>query len=332
MSTQENEISISFPKEKDEVITSVFLLEDLIKEYNYKVIKGPAFNKMAKYPLSLRPISVKSNNPTISPMTKAEVESMRFDQFQGSDLMLIKQILKDQFDPTKGLASNIPTIAAGATMAELLNELGLKGQVYYKNVGDKVYVILKGLAGERYNLKGTRYLNTHPEIVRLGLAKVDVKTAFKTGVKSSLWVYGAVKAIQAIDMIMNDGQLKTSFFSEIVTDIPKVAITTVVAAAATGAVAAIGVPVAVGVGIVLVVGFAAGIALEFIDKKIGLTEKLNEAADTMWKNLKEKMNFFSINQEKLNHAWDPLQGLVFGGPFARSMKIIQNGNHLVYTA
>lgn len=321
-------ISLTFPEKTNEEVTSVFLLEDLIKEYNHKVVSDSSWKKRA--PLSLSPLNQNSVNPIIRPMTKAEIDAMHSHKLKG-DWSLLKNILQDQVG-SQGLISNIPTIVQGVSLIELINELGIKGKIIYKTIGDKTYVILKGLAGERHQLKGTRYLNTNPQIVQFGLAKVDVKTLFKTGFKTSLWVYGTLKIVEATDMLLQTGHLETSFFSKVGTDIPKIAITGVVTAAAAGAVAVTSIPVAVGVGVVLVVGFAAGVALEFLDQKIGLTNKLNDAADRMWKNLGEHLSNSSKNLQSINTGNSLLNGLVFGGPFASNLRLMQQGNYWVYTA
>jgi hypothetical protein len=330
-------VSVTFP-EKEEEITCVFLLEDIIKEYNHKIVLQSTSTQKKKFPLSLRPLkesaanstirsALKENSahPAIRPMTQDELKLMRSYELKENDSRILSTILHNQYVKT-GLIANVPAIAQGATLLEVIQELGLKGKVYYKTVGEKTYVILKGFPGKRAFLKGTTYLNTHPQIVQFGLAKVTVKSLFASGFKASIWVYGAIKTLEATEMVLQDGELKTSFFSQIGTDIPKIAITSAVTAAATGTVAVAGIPVAVGVGIVLVVGFAAGVAIEYLDQKTGLTERFNEAADKMWKSLKEYMSNSSKSQQKVKD-WDPQKGLVFGGPFAS--QTLQN--YLVYT-
>lgn len=324
MSNQEN-ISLSFPDEEE--ITSLFLFEDLVKEYNTRAISSPPHLKM--YPLSLKPITEVNSNPIIRPMTREEMESMRSNEVHADDWHRLKKILSDQVTPI-GIINNMPNIAAGVTILEMINELGINGKVSYKTVGEKTYVSIKGLAGNRVHLTGTRYLNTHPEIVRFGLAKVSPKDLFKQGFKSSLWVYGAVKILEATELCLKEDGLNPDFFSKIVTDVPKLAITSLVSAAVGGAVVTAGLPVVAGAGLVLVVGIGAGIALEFLDQKIGLTEKLNEAANTMWINLKSLWNG-SSDHAKLSLNNNLLEGLAFGGPLIRQLQLTQKGDLFLYT-
>ena len=81
------EISLSFPKEKEEEI-AVFLLEDLIKEYNSSVIISPPYRN--KYPLSLK--SLNEKNAIIRPMTQAEIDSLRFYELQAGEWHNLKKI------------------------------------------------------------------------------------------------------------------------------------------------------------------------------------------------------------------------------------------------
>ena len=323
------DISCKFIEKEDDA-TSVFLLEDVIKEYNHKIVsQGPSVQKK-KVPLSLRPFKDSSVNPTIRPMTMAEINALQSSQLVENDSKLLKKLLQEQAEP-KGLAANIPNVVQGVTMAEVIQELGLLGKVYYKTEGEKTYVILKGVAKNRTILKGTRYLNTNPQIVQFGLAKVNVNTLFKSGFKASLWIYGGIKVLDATKMLLEDGKLKPSFFSEVGTDIPKIAITSMVGAATAVTVVAAGVPVAVGMGIVLVVSIFAGVALEYFDKKSGITEKFNDAADKMYNNLKNHLSSNSRSQKKFNN-WNFQGGRVFQRYFVRNSGVQQKENYFVYTA
>lgn len=326
--SNQDKISLTFNNEEE--TTSLFLIEDLIKEYNNHVLASPPFMKL--YPLSLKPIEITSSNPIIRPMTKEEIEAMHMEELHAEDWHRLKQILKDQITPT-GVLGNIPNVAAGVTILEMISILGLKGEVYHKTLGNKTYVILKGYAKDRNILNGTRYLNTHPEIVRFGLAKVTKTDLFKQGFKSSLWVYGSIKAVEATQLCLQEDGLDPSFFAKFGADIPKLAITSLVTAAVGGAVVAASLPVAVGAGIVLVVGIGTGIALEILDQKLGFSEKLTEAANTMWKNLQKLWGSSNAPaQPTLSMNSNLLDGLIFGGPLLRHQQMFQKGDLYVYTA
>lgn len=299
--SNQGKVSLSFNQEEES--TSIFLLEDLIKEYNNKVIASPPYLK--KYPLSLQPLHSLSN-PIIRPMTGQEIESMSPWKLEVSDWMRLKKILNNQMTPT-GLISNVPNLVAGVSIVEIVNELGLMGKVTYKSVGDKTYVILKGYAKDRTILNGTRYLNTHPEIIRLGLAKVSVRDLYKSGFKSSFFVYGGIKTIEGLHCLLNNS-VEPSFFSNVGVDIPKLLITNLVTAATAGAVVTTGFPIAIGAGIVLIVAVGSGILLDLFDQKIGLTEKLSETANIIWINLKKFSESSSACEDKFSMQTNLLNG------------------------
>lgn len=205
---------------------------------------------------------------------------------------------------------------------EMVSELGIKGRVTYKTVQHKTYVIIKGWAKERIHLQGTRYLNTHPEIVRLGLAKVSITELCKTGFKTSIMVYSGIKAMEGLQIYLEGDDLELSFFSKIGIDIPKLAINTFATAATGGAVVAAGFSAAIGAGIVLVAGFTTGLLLEHYDQKIGLTEKFSEAVETMWKNLKDIWNNH-LQEKTPTINQNLLEGLAFNKSSKELLRVIR---------
>ncbi|MCE2982939.1 MAG: hypothetical protein LW832_05175 [Parachlamydia sp.] len=87
--TNQEKIHLSFHQQEE--ATSIFLFEDLVKEYNTQVINSPPYLK--KYPLTLHPIDTKVNS-IVRPMTKAEIESMKPFKFEVSDEMRLKKNFK----------------------------------------------------------------------------------------------------------------------------------------------------------------------------------------------------------------------------------------------
>ncbi len=340
-SPKTEEPKLEFHEENEDDHASIFLLEDLIKEYNQKILNGPSFIKGKKYPLSLRLPNLRGDQTIIRPMTMEEIEAMNIGERKENDWMIFKEVLKDQVTP-KGVISKIPHVAAGVTLIEIIKELGLHGKIYYKTLGEKIYVILKGNSMLRSILKGTRYLNTHPEIVRLGLAKVNVTTALKIGFKTSLIFYGAAKAAEGIQMYLEDGELRPSFFTDVPAELTKLMISNLIGTAVGTVIVVAGTPLAVGAGIALVVGIGVGIGLDYLDKKISFTKTVSNATEEMWKNLKEWWNTIPHTevQAKKGGAFfpspfflgNPLVGFAFSGQLAHSQRIIQRGDHFVYTA
>jgi hypothetical protein len=226
-----------------------------------------------------------------------------------NDLWLLKNELEKHIS-AMGLTSNIPKNVEGVSLAEIVNELGLTGKVYYKTEDGKTYVFIKDFSGENRILKEMTYLNTNPQRVQIGLAKVNVKTLFMSGLKLSFWMFGTVKAVEAVKMLREDRKLNTRFFAEFATDIPKRAIFAAVAAATTAGTVAAGIPVAVGVGIAIVASYSTRVVLDHLDKKKGFTERFKDGADEILKKLAGHLNNTSKSPQRFND-WDPQKGLDF---------------------
>lgn len=325
MAPKAKNIQLQLPANEEETIY-IFPLEDLVKEHNNKSIIRPFSTRNNQ----LTGNSINLNTSSIGPAIRGVDEDMTVGPYEVTDAHALNKALKKQTEP-KGIAKNAKNFAKLAMIAGMIEEIGLRGKVYYKTVNGKTYVILKGNPAQRAVLKGTRYLNTNPQITQLGLAKVNVKSVFVKGFKISFLVYGALKAIEAVEIILNDDEFKPSFFTEAGTAIPKIAVSSLFTAAAAGIVATTALPVAIGMGLVLIAGIGFGIAVEYFDQKFELTKKLNEAADKMWENLKADPNVTN-NQKKPGTICNPLLGLPCGVPYASYKKMIQSDKQIIYTA
>lgn len=317
---QKNKTILQIPQNSEEEIVYVFQLEDIVKEYQHKVAISSLISRQTV-------LNENSIYPTIGPTE----EDVTFGPYEVKNGDILNNVMKKQIKP-EGIAKNTKHIAKLATIAGMINQIGLRGKVYYKTVKGKTYVILKGNPAQRVTLKGTRYLNTNPQITQLGLGKVNFKSVFVKGFKLSFLVYGGLKGIEAVKLILEDGELKPSFFSEAGTAIPKMALSTLLTAGVAAGIATTALPVAIGAGIVLIIGFGIGMVIEAFDQKMEMTKKLNEAADKMWENLKADPNITTKNQNKPGNICNPLLGLPCGIPYASYNKMIQQGNQVIYTA
>ncbi|MGK9233838.1 hypothetical protein KXS07_20050 [Inquilinus limosus] len=75
-------------------------------------------------------------------------------------------------DSTRGaldVPGIIPLLRDARSGAELLREFGLTGRYYTKKINGQTYVILRGYAGLRKVLTGSRYLLTNPKVIAYGL-------------------------------------------------------------------------------------------------------------------------------------------------------------------
>ena len=279
MITEETEEALITCLNEKEEETSIFLLEDLVNEYNER-IKTNGNIKPGKRLLSLRPPVFMGAETLIAEMTKEEKENT---------WMLTKKTI---FNYSPLVIRNIPNFIEGLRLRELMKELGITGKIYYKYYKNEIYVIIKGNPRARDILTGTRYKNFNPKIVKFGLSKVNFMTGFKgTGI-TALIFYGCAKAVEGVAMYFEDGELKPGFFSEVPADMTKIAISCLFATAIGFGCTTIGFPVAVGIGAALVVGYAIDIALDQIDEKIGFTKAVSDATKRLVNTLREDVNSF----------------------------------------
>jgi hypothetical protein len=161
----------------------------------------------------------------------------------------------------------------------ILKDFGTSGRFYVKTIKGRQYEIFKGYSGLRKWYTSSRYLTTNPKVVSLGVGK-SLKGASKGNI-ISLLIIGAVDIAEW--MLDENNEKEVSDLAVTLTmDTLKYVISTVIA---TGIVAlvlmAIGVvaasaPVCLVVGGVILVSILVGLALDWIDHKLGITTYLQD--------------------------------------------------------
>lgn len=173
-------------------------------------------------------------------------------------------------------ASNSGSLSDIPTALRALRDFGIGGGNYYvKHVPKtgKSYVILKGYAGLRKYITGTRYLADHAKMIALGIGKGAAQGARMSGVLTIVLV-GAANVVQ---YILDDEALLTDLGVALFVDFSKAAMSTVAGAAA-GALTAIAVTGGIAAPIVagIVVGIVVSEALDAIDEKYEVKKTLQK--------------------------------------------------------
>lgn len=192
--------------------------------------------------------------------------------------------------------------AQTATIAEIAKELGIQGEVYTKVTNGKTYLIIKGYAGKRATITGTRYLITNPKVANIA---VTPKQLVKGALKSTIICVIAYTAWNAIDAIFNteDAQL-AAFLGTTFSDSLKFA-----AGAGIGALCGMAAASAAGVAVLatgpviiaVLASVAVGAALDHLDDKYGITERLIAAID---KKLDELYDNAMRGPREFNRQWN----------------------------
>ncbi len=166
------------------------------------------------------------------------------------------------------------------TMAKLIGDLGgIGARAYIKSYGGKPHIIIKGHAGLRTILTGTRYGIKNPKVISMGLGKAGAITAAKQG---GIFTIVLLSAYRVVDYFLTDQATLTQFIGTLATDVVKVGIAT--AASIGAAVVMGGFTLAVGpilMVVVVVVGFGVSMLLEYADNSLGITNRVIAGLDEL---------------------------------------------------
>lgn len=182
-------------------------------------------------------------------------------------------------DGSRYVATYFTTAGDVATLTKLAKDLRTPlGRVYFKHYGGKLHVVFKGRAGVRQILTGTKYGVNNAKVISLGIGKAGVKSAVRQGAFISIIL---LTIWDVADYVMNDEATLGQLIGVIASDVAKVAVSGVVAAAmGTAAVGTVIGTFALGPLIVAVaVGIGVGIALDALDNHFKWTAKLQKLLD-----------------------------------------------------
>lgn len=184
-----------------------------------------------------------------------------------------------------------------ATMTKLIGDLGGVGaRAYIKNYGGKPHIVLKGHAGLRTILIGTKYGIKNPKVVTMGLGRAGAVAAAKQG---GIFTVVLLSAYRVADYFLTDQATLSQLVGTMATDIVKVGIAT--AASIGAAVVMGGFTLAVGpILAVVAVGFGVSMLLEYADNSLGITNRVIAGLDELGESANNYIN--NQKQRALNTA------------------------------
>jgi hypothetical protein len=167
------------------------------------------------------------------------------------------------------------------TMAKLIGDLGGVGaRAYIKSYGGKPHIILKGHAGLRTILTGTKYGIKNPKVISMGLGKAGALAAAKKG---GILTVVLLSAYRVANYFLTDQATLSQLIGTLATDVVKVGIATgaaiLVASSAVVATFAVGPIIAV-----VFVGVTASALLEIADNRLGITNRVIAGLDEIGDN------------------------------------------------
>ncbi|ABC31135.1 conserved hypothetical protein [Hahella chejuensis KCTC 2396] len=167
------------------------------------------------------------------------------------------------------------------TVKKVFSELGAKGRAVEKVINGERYIIIKGYAGFREVIKGTKYLSSNPTIISMAIGRLGVEKSIVQGAKLTVVL---TVPISVIKYLVDEQRTLSRLIGTIASDLVKLGISSVFASAAA---VTIGTLTTIAAGPLLaavVVGVAVSIFLEHIDDEFGLTDALVKLIDDSYDN------------------------------------------------
>ena len=159
---------------------------------------------------------------------------------------------------------------ANVKIAKQIKLLGVTGRAYIKEVAGKKYIIFKGDAKLRPNLKGTRYLAENAKVRCFVVGTKDILEDAAKGTKIAIIAFVAIDVIQEVT---SDHPSFTSLGVRISSDVLQAVVAGYAGAAAGIMLTGLGAPAVLAFIAVVAVGFGIGMTLTWIDHKYNLTER-----------------------------------------------------------
>jgi hypothetical protein len=165
---------------------------------------------------------------------------------------------------------NIKDVVTTSMVISQLGSFGIKATTYVNHKGTEL-IKISGYPGIRKILNAPVFAAKNPKIVDLGIGKYGLKNAIISGARLTFYVAAAYRTV---DYILNDETSLAKFLGSLATDAIKIGIVASISWGIGIGMAAITGIVAINLGAVVIVSFGAALALQSLDEKFGITDKL----------------------------------------------------------
>lgn len=249
---------------------------------------------------------INANKHEVYLFTREEFECVIASRPQHQQIRL-KALWNDHRTALSNVAGYGSTAIDSVALKKLVWDLGgfpqgFKIKAYEQIVKGERYIIIKGFAGLRKILTGTRYLANNPKVVSMGLGELGANASIKSG---GVFTVIALAAFRILDYFLTDKQTLSHLIGSLATDVVKVGIT--MAASWAGAVVMASVGLAIGpLTAIVVVGGVVGYFLGQWDSDYQITQKLVDAIDVQFARMEAGANnwrrFFENLPEEAEQA------------------------------
>lgn len=193
-------------------------------------------------------------------------------------------------------------------VVSIAKDLGLTGKVLLKKVKGIDYVIIKGYAGTRKFLTGTRYLSTNQKIIKLAIGKVALTKTIKAGGILTLCV---TIGLDILGLVFGDKELN-EFGITVASDLVKIGISTLIAEAAgmlAAGVAGISAFAAGPIIITIAVGILVGYSLDAFDRHYNITNRVAAMMEKMSEKIIEEID--EAQQQVTGNIYQGIRGWIY---------------------
>lgn len=184
------------------------------------------------------------------------------------------------------------------TLSLVVKDLGLTGKIETKIIDGRQYVIFKGYPGLRRLFPGTKYLAENRKVIQMAIGGLGIKHMVKSGALLTIFI---TVPLTILDCFLKDQFTMSALIGNVASDLIKIGIGSILAAIAGlwvgGATTFVALPIAVAIG----VGLGVGLAMEALDNKYQLTNKLVTALENLGDQITEiqaQNNYFQYRGQE----------------------------------
>ena len=169
------------------------------------------------------------------------------------------------------MAPYISPILDAHTLSLVCKDLGLNGRAIPKVIKGRQYIILSGYAGLRTYLPGTVYSASNRKIIQMAIGSLGITNMVKSGARLTIYL---TVPLTILECFLRDQATMSSLIGHVAADLTKVGIGSIMSAAVGLAAGTVFTGAVLPIFFTIVTCVGTGWALQAIDDRFDLTDKL----------------------------------------------------------
>lgn len=176
----------------------------------------------------------------------------------------------------RNVAPYISPILDTATLSLVCKDLGITGKAIPKVIKGRQYIAFSGYAGLRTIFPGTIYSANNRKIITMAIGALGIKNMVKNGGIITICIAVPLTILEAF---LNDSSSIYELAGNLASDLIKIGIASVMGGIAGIAIGGFTSLAVVPIGLAIIISVGTGFALNRLDDKHQLTEKLSESLE-----------------------------------------------------